>query len=211
VTGFFEHPHFPCDRYSILSSICLSILIAFGIIKIIEKKYYLKFSISVLLVVIIVLGWLSFNQIKIWNNSEALFSYMIKTLENDPYREKIYWRLGVYFYKNGKKEKAIINFEKTLAVDPLNIEANSCMDEIEYKNNNFIKSIYHLKNLLIADPQNIKAHYRLSQLFDKLNKKKEAAYHLERAVTLYRANYYDMLNSPKGTDSRKTAQNEPCR
>jgi hypothetical protein len=191
--GFFGHPYCTNDRYSLVPSICLSILIAFGLISLIKNKYFSVISISILVVVISVLGWLSFNQVKVWNNSESLFTHMIRVLGNDPYKQDIYMRLGKYLYY-GKKEEAIINFEKTLAINPYHPEANEYLAEIEYNNGNLIKAIYHLQNILIADPNNIKAHYYLSMCFNKLNKKKEAAYHYECAVNLQRA----MLNDQNG-------------
>jgi protein O-mannosyl-transferase len=186
VMGFFEHPHYHVDRYSLVSSICLSIIIAFGLINFKKIKYFSIFFISVLLIVINVLGWLSFNQIKIWNNTESLFSHIIETLENDPYQQDIYWRLGNYLYEHGKKEKAIMNFEKTLAINPYNPMAHMSLAQIEYENGNLIKAAYHLQNLLIINPNNFKAHYLLSQIFNKLNKRKEALYHYERALNLHR-------------------------
>lgn len=193
--GFSEHPHFPVDRYSLVSSICLSILIAFALINLIKNKYYSGISILALLVVISVLGWLSFNQIKIWNNTESLFSHTIKTLGNDPNKQNIYWKLGKYLYQNGKKEEAIKIFEKTLAINPYHPQAHAYLADIEYKNNHLEKSIDHLQSLLITEPNNFKVHYRLSQLFDTLNKKGEAAYHFERAVVLQRSNDSAELNS----------------
>ena len=185
VMGFFEHPHYHVDRYSLVSSICLSILIAFGLIKLTSKFFSIIF-VSLLLIVINVLGWLSFNQIKTWNNSEILFTHMIETLEDDPYQQDIYWRLGKYLYEKDKTKKAVMNFEKTLAINPYHPIAHSYMAVIEYKKGNLKRVVYHLQNLLISNPDNIKAHYQLSQIFKKLNKKKEASYHLNRAVQLTR-------------------------
>jgi hypothetical protein len=202
--GFFEHPHFPCDRYSLVSSICLSILIAFGLINLMKNKRLSVISVSVLLIIICVLGWLSFNQIQIWNNSESLFSHMIKTFGNDPYKQDIHWRLGKYLYENGKKEEAIVNYEKTLAMNPYHPQANLGMAEIEYKNNNLIKSIYYLQNFLITQPNNFVVHYRLSEILDTLNKKKEATYHFERAVDLQRSNYSVMLKAKMSKSGTKS-------
>jgi len=193
--GFFEHPYYPVDRYSLAPSICLSILIAFGLISLIKNKYFSVISISILLVIISVLSLLSLNQVKFWNNSESLFTHMIRTLGNDPYKQDIYWRLGKYLSENGKKKEAIINFEKTLEINPNHPIANYYLAEREYNNGNLIKAIYHFQNILIVNPNNFKVHYRLSQLFDKLNKKKEAAYYFERAVNLQRA----MLNAQNET------------
>ena len=179
VMGFFEHPHFHVDRYSLISSVCLSLLIAYGIIHI-KREYFQKLIVSLILV-IGVLGWLTVNQIKVWNNSESLFTHMIATLENDPYQQDIYWRLGKYQYENGKIGSAIINFEKTLAFNPYHQASNRFLAIIEYENGNLIKVIHHLKNLLKENPDDIDVHLLLSQMFTKLNKEKEASYHMDRA------------------------------
>ena len=195
--GFFEHPYYPVDRYCLAPSICLSILIAFGLISLIKNKYFSVISISILVVIISVLGCLSFNQVKVWNNSESLFTHMIRTLGDDPYKGDIYWRLGKYLYEHGKNEEAITNFENTLAIYPYHPMANNYLAEIEYNNGNLTTAIYYLQNILIVDPNNFEAHYHLSMCFNKLNKKKEAAYHYEFAVNLQRA---AMLNAQHGTN-----------
>ncbi len=190
VMGFFEHPHFPVDRYSLFPSICLSILIAFGIITIIRNKYFYISSISVLIITISILSILSINQIKVWANTESLLSHTISTLGNDPAKQNIYWRLGKYLYQNGNKEEALINFEKALAINSYNSSANIYLAKIEYENNNLNKSIYHLQKVLITEPKNFVVHYRLSELFDKLNKKQEATFYFERAVDLQRLHHF---------------------
>jgi len=195
--GLTAHPYITPDRYSLVPSICLSILIAFGLISLIKNKYFSVISISILVVIISVLGWLSFNQVKVWNNSGSLFTHMIRTLGNDPYKGDIYWRLGIYLYEHGKKEEAIINFEKTLAMNPYHPITNQYLAEIEYNNGNLIKAIYHLQKFLIVYPNNYEAHYYLSMCFNRLNKKKEAAYHYECAVNLQRAT---ILNAQNGTN-----------
>jgi len=185
VMGFLEHPHYHVDRYSLLPSICLSILIAFILISL-RNKYLSIIFVSLLLFVINVLGWLTFNQTKVWNNSESLFTHMIETLENDPYQGDIHWRLGKYFYENGKKKKAIMSFEETLKLNPYHPIPNRYLAKIELENNNFIKAANHLQNLLMTNPNNFETHYYLSKIFTKLNMEKKASYHLERAVILRR-------------------------
>ncbi|MBN1363762.1 MAG: hypothetical protein JW976_03060 [Syntrophaceae bacterium] len=193
--GFFEHPHYHCDRYSLMPSICFSILIAFGLIKLVINKYLSVISVSALLIVISILGLLSYNQIKIWYNSESLLSHTIETLGNNPYRQDSYWRLGKYFYEKGERGKAIMYFENTLAINPFHPIALTYLAKILNENDFLIKSIYHLQNFLINNPTNIKAHYRLSYLFNELNKKKEAAYYFERAVDLQRLKNSAVQNS----------------
>jgi tetratricopeptide (TPR) repeat protein len=195
VMGFSEHPYSPFDRYSLLPSICLSILIAFGLMRLMEKKYAGAISAGALLIVIVVLSCLSMNQIKIWHNSETLFTHIIKTMGNDPNRQGVHMLLGEYLYKNGRRDEAVMNFEKALALNRYNLVANSYMARIEYENNNPEKSIVHLQNILIREPDNAGAHDRLSKIFEQLNRKKEAAYHRKLADDLQRANQSRMQNA----------------
>lgn len=117
VMGFFEHPHYPVDRYSLLPSISLSVLIALLLIKIKSNAAYSKI-VLVAILLIACLGFLSFNQSKIWHDSESLFTHMIKTLKDDPYQIDVHLRLGKYLYKKGEKEKAAQSFENILRIYP---------------------------------------------------------------------------------------------
>jgi len=144
VLGFFEHPHYSVDRYSLLSSICISIFIAISLIRIIQNKTFIIFSIA-LIMIVNVFGWLSFKQVKVWNNSESLFKHMIKTLNGDPYVKDIYWRLGVYLYQKKRTDEAIINLKNTLKINPSHPISHRLLGVIEYEKGNFKKAKYHFR------------------------------------------------------------------
>ena len=185
VMGLFEHPHFPVDRYSLVSSICLSMLAAIVLINLKNKNLSISLM-TVLIIAVSILGWMTVKQVRVWHNSQSLFTHMIETLGNDPYRQHIYWRLGKYFYKNDKEEKAISNFKKTLEINPYHITANRCMAHIEYQKGNLKKTICHLKKCLVTNPDNSKIHYQLSQLFNEIDNRKKATFHLKKAIHLSR-------------------------
>lgn len=185
VMGFFEHPHYPSDRYSLVSSICLSILLGFALIRLMENKLPRRISISIVIMVMIILSWLTVHQIKIWHNSETLFTHMIQTLKNDSYQEDIYSRLGKYLYKTGNQEQAIINFRKALAINPYNARALRYWGHMEFDNGNLQEASYYYKKYLMVNPQNYEIHHKLSYIFVRLNRKEEALFHYQQAVTLY--------------------------
>jgi len=162
--GFFEHPHYHCDRYSIVSSICLSILIGFGLV-VIKNKRRAEVAFLGTIVAICILSWMSISQVKNWKNSESLFTHMIETLGDDPYRQDIYCRLGKYFYENGQEKRAIINFKNALVINPDNFLANYYLSDIEFKNNNLLGSIGYLETLLKNNPDEIAFHKQLSFLY----------------------------------------------
>lgn len=172
VMGFFERPHYHVDRYSLIPSICLSILIAFGLITVMARKYYSMSLVSSSLIVICILVWLSFNQIKIWHNSEALFSHTIETLGNDPYRQDIYRRLGQYLLETGERDRARMNFYKTLEINPNHPIAHWYLAQIEFQNNNLTRSAYHLRKFLAVNPNDKEAESILLQISDKINRER---------------------------------------
>lgn len=185
VMGFFEHPHYHCDRFPIVSSICLSILIGFGLV-VIKNKRRAAVAFLGTIVAICILSWMSINQVKNWKNSESLFTHMIETLGDDPYRQDIYCRLGKYFYENGQEKRAIINFKNALVINPDNFLANYYLSDIEFKNNNLLGSIGYLETLLKNNPDEIAFHKQLSFLYKRLGDSKESISHFKYAEKLSR-------------------------
>ena len=133
VMGFFEHPHYHVDRYSLLPSIAFTVCAAFILLKIKSRPYFLTTA-SVSALIVLFLGVLSLKQTTTWHDSETLFTHMIETLKGDPYQSDIYWRLGKYLYEKGDKDKAIGCFENTLTIDPDNVAANAFIAKIRQEN-----------------------------------------------------------------------------
>lgn len=169
VLGFFEHPHYPVDRYSLLSSICISIFIAISLILITKNKTFILFSIA-LIMIISIFGRLSFKQVKVWNNSESLFTHMIKTLNGDPYVQDIYWRLGAYLYPKKRTEEAIINLKNTLKINPVHLISHKLLGIIAYERGDFKNAIHHFQIVLKIHKNDPQAIYYMAKIKDLLNR-----------------------------------------
>lgn len=113
VLGLSEHPHFASDRYAYLPGICWSVLIALVLLRTPRR-----ITLLLLLVVAGLSGWRTYRQTQVWNNSVTLFTHLIKSLGNDPYRANIYVRLGTVYARSGAVETALENYSKALAVTP---------------------------------------------------------------------------------------------
>lgn len=171
VLGLFEHPYYPVDRYSILSSMCFSVLIGFFLIQL-KNSYHFGISILSLLIILVVFYNFSAKQIKVWNNSESLFKHMIATLGEDPYREDIYQRLGRYLFQNGNVEEAEQNFRKALQINPYNIHALKYLADIDHNKGELLNAASHLEKLLVADPANHHDYQNnLNYIINELRKK----------------------------------------
>jgi tetratricopeptide (TPR) repeat protein len=117
------------DRYTYLPSLAPFLLIGITapwvwtrITRLERKSPIAKFlAAGVSVSLIISLSYLTFRQIGIWKNSIVFWSYVI---EKEP--EKVllaYLNRGVAFEKTGQINRAIADYDKAIAIDPLYFEA----------------------------------------------------------------------------------------
>jgi tetratricopeptide (TPR) repeat protein len=125
VLGFLEHPYFANDRYSILVSICFSVLLAVFVAT--SKTKARSFALIVLSVAVIAtLGILSWRQVQVWNNSENLFVHTIDSVGENPSKFVLQHRLGLYYFKQGRYGEGIELLQKN--ANPVQIKKESGSD-----------------------------------------------------------------------------------
>jgi tetratricopeptide (TPR) repeat protein len=149
--GFFEYPHYPVDRYSLLSSVCLSVFAA-AVLLYFKKNWIRPLFISGTILILCFLGLLSVKQEAAWNNSESLFAHTLQTLGDDPYKHDIYWRLGLYLYEKGRTDEAAQNFIKTLQIKPNHPDALYHLARIEYERGDPERALSYYQRLLQVAP-----------------------------------------------------------
>jgi hypothetical protein len=161
VLGILEHPHCPCDRYSLIVSILWSILLAAWLVY--PKTKTLPYSISIFLssIVIVILGFLTFQQTRVWTNSKTLFTHTIKMLGNDPYRSDIYCRLGKVYQLEGNTEEAVQQYKKALQITPRDEMILYKLGVLMDKKGDFAEAIEYLRQAIKIKPDFAVAHYNL--------------------------------------------------
>jgi tetratricopeptide (TPR) repeat protein len=132
VLGVLEHPHYPCDRYSLIVSICLSVLLAVFLANAKTKGLVSYIAIFLSIAVITSLGTLSWRQTRVWNNTASLFEHMIRTFGDDPYNYEIHRRLGIFYFKQGRYTEAMELFKKTIEINPVQINPAFSADAHNY-------------------------------------------------------------------------------
>lgn len=165
VLGILEHPYYPCDRYSLIVSICFSVLIAAFLAnpKIKKSARYIAFFLSI--VVIVSLAALSYRQTRIWNNTVSLFEHMIRTLGDDPYSFDIHFRLGMFYSNQGQNSKAMEHLQKTIEMKPNFIPAYITVSKLYVIQKEFDKAVMCLEKPLIAAPNSPDIHYSLGHIY----------------------------------------------
>ena len=170
VLGVLEHPHFPCDRYSIIVSILWSVLMAAGLAHPKIKPLPFRISLVLSIIAIATLGLLTFRQTHVWTNSKTLFAHTIKTLNDDAYSSDIYRRLGNVYQLEGNAEEAIRQFENAVRINEtfktsVN-QAEICLKlgAAYIQIGKYEPALYNLTKSLDLDPNNVDALNNLAWL-----------------------------------------------
>ena len=181
--GIFSHPHFTADRYSLLSSLCFSVLTSFLIARI--SGSFRPWTITIVVFIVLsLLAWQTEKQVKVWKNSETLFTHIIRVLENDPYRVQIMGRLAKYYNQSGQTEKSIATFMELLSIKPTSLRAHSQLAEIYHASGRYAEEIPHLRTMLEQQPNNPEFHYRFGVVLEKAGKHNDADLHFRLAESL---------------------------
>jgi tetratricopeptide (TPR) repeat protein len=97
------------------------------------------------------------------------FSLILSSSASDPSLTQEYFELAESLYKEGKKDKAITYYKKTLSLDPNNIEANhhlgNALREIEMIN----EAVLFYRKALELDPQNLLVILELANSLNMLD------------------------------------------
>ena len=116
--GLTEHPHSTSDRYGYLPGLTWSVLIAAALWRLSSRPRL--FAAAAACAAALAMFWaaLSLRQVRVWQNSETLFTHMLRELGNHPCAQDIHWRLGGYFARQGKTDAAVQHYQTSLQILP---------------------------------------------------------------------------------------------
>jgi tetratricopeptide (TPR) repeat protein len=158
--GVAEHPHYPSDRYNYLAALPWSVLAAVAIRNLAEQKKRLLMVRFVPFILLVLIGWLSFQQIAHWKNSPTLFSYVVSELKDHIYRADIYQRLGMYYLEQKKPREAIEAFRQALKVSAGASNALAALVETLTSEGLFDEALWEIKAALVLNPHADDLFYR---------------------------------------------------
>lgn len=181
--GIFEHPYFTVDRYSMLSSLVLSLAAALAI-SIISVTRWIHIVTVCTVVLLTTLGTLSWRQVMVWESSETLFTHIIKNLGNDPFRIQIMGRLAIYYEMIGDTEKSIATLKNILDLKPSSFRAHSKLAYLYNSTGRFSEALPHYLNMISLRPDDAAVHFNLGVVLKNLNRNEESEQEFRRAELL---------------------------
>jgi hypothetical protein len=182
--GLTEHPYFTGDRYAYVQGTLWAVLFAAGLQALWSapvRRAIALWAYAAAGIYAAVLGLLAFRQVAIWHDSVRLYTYMIDTLGDDPYREVIHMRLGDLFMRRGEWERARSSFDVVLQLAPGHPEGRFQRGMAELNLARFAEARLDLEAVL-RERRDPAAHNLLGLALWELGRVDEAAAHFSEAL-----------------------------
>lgn len=170
------------DRYMYLPIVGLLIIVAWGIPELIFNWCYKRFWLGMTAITaIIILSFVTWEQIGYWRNSIALFTHAINVTENN---SVAHYNLGVALAGKGKTNQAISHYQTSLAMTPNQADVFMSLGLALDEQGDVDQALDYLQKSVLLDPKSDKGQYNLGTFLFQKGRFDLAIPHLKKAVTL---------------------------
>jgi tetratricopeptide (TPR) repeat protein len=173
------------DRYTYLPSLAVFTLIGVGVSWVLRKDALLKRKsmlgglVLTYICIFIFLGQLTIKQIKIWHNSEILWSYVINAFPFPRSDPLAHYNLGNAYVNKGELDKAISEYKRALILKPHYAEAHNNLGSVYNIKNRWDEAIKEIEQALTINPHYAMAHNNLGNAYLKKGE-------LDKAISEYK-------------------------
>jgi protein O-mannosyl-transferase len=168
------------DRFTYIPYIGLFYIIAFMVNSLLTSK--LKITIwAFLLIYIILLAGITYNRVKVWENSQTLFSDVIQKY---PKVAVAHNNMGRYFREINQYDKAIASYTKAIEIDPKGYKTYSNRGKAYFDIGKPDEALIDLNKCLELEPEYAEALSNRGAVLASKNKFNEAIADLNKAIQL---------------------------
>lgn len=182
--GFIQHGTvlMAADRYTYLSSFGLLLIPGAALIKYCSgETRSLRRSAVISLAAVALLVFTTIPQVRIWRNTETLWSHAIRTDNTDPF---VYNNLGFFLMENRRFEEAAQQLERAVALAPQDIKSILNYGVALENLNRLDEAVIHYLRSLKIHPNSAIIHNNLGSMLMKLGKTDLARQHWQQAIAL---------------------------
>lgn len=187
VTGIVAFgPYRAADHFSYLPCLAWAILVGASLFwcwklsvsgRLSMRTLLLAQSFAVLLLV--VLGVLTWNQTQVWKDSERLWRHALALEEDSSFAHN---NLGLVLAERGALEEAIKEFRRAVEIDPAFVEAQTNLGHFLARRGSSQEAIVHLHQALAIEPGFVNAHNTLGNILADRGALDEAIEHFRKAL-----------------------------
>ena len=134
---------------------------------------------SLTLLVLVVLGALTWNQTQVWKHSESLWTHALAVEERSSFAHN---NLGLVLAKRGALPEAIDHFRRAVEVDPAFVEAYTNLGHFLALQGSHEEAVDQLRRALQIDPTFVNAHNTLANILADRGELDEAIGHFRKAL-----------------------------
>jgi protein O-mannosyl-transferase len=168
------------DRYTYLPFVGLSFGAVWLVADLCAGSQTLRRAAVVLgVAVFAVLGVLAFRQASYWQSSETLFTHTIAVTCPNPI---MHTTLGYVYDKAGRRDDAVAEYRKALAILPSYGDAHCALGTILYHQEKYDDALAEYKLALNYEPGLAAAHNQIGAILDHWGRHDEAMEHYKQAV-----------------------------
>ncbi|MBI4635868.1 MAG: tetratricopeptide repeat protein [Candidatus Rokubacteria bacterium] len=181
-------PQLVADRYSYLSCLGWALLAGAAVCAVVSPgasgarvRRWSPLAVAVLALWIVALGFLTWHQVQVWRDTEALWR---QAIDVDPACGLCHNRLGAFLGDRGALVPALDHFEKAIQARPDRIRYHGNMGLALLRLNRPAEAIPHLRRVLERYPADVEMRSRLGAALILEKRLDEARAELDEAIRL---------------------------
>src|SRR3989449_5947459 len=178
VLGIFQNgPQIAADRYTYLAGLGWALLASAGMLAAWRRRSFLVIGLAVVL--LLGFGTLTWNQVRVWHDSEKLWSHAVAI---DPRSSIGQLSLGLALARQGKLVEAVEHYQTGLRLEPGCAWAPNNVGEKVAEQGMQSEAIAHYEQALKNKPDHADAHSNMGAALVGQGKLAEAIEHYQQAL-----------------------------
>jgi tetratricopeptide (TPR) repeat protein len=146
------------DRYTYLSQIGLFLILAWGGVSLIGRRWSWAGGVGVVLM----LGWCANRQVLYWRNGEILWQH---TLACTTANAIAHYNLGTVYSEQGRTEEAIQQYEKAVTIPPILPQAYNNLGQAFFQKKQWAEALWNYRKALSLKPDFPVVYHNLGNLY----------------------------------------------
>ena len=178
------------DRYTYLPSVSIFLLAGVGAAWLLHKSAAAAgragawLLMTIFLLGMFSLGWLTVRQIEVWRNSEVLWEYVIRHFPFPRSDAMAHNNLGAAYYGKGEWDKAIEEYKKAISLRPRYADAQSNLGAAYARKGLIDEAIAAHKAAIAIKPDSPRAHLNLGVSYSRKGEMDKAIEEFKAVVAL---------------------------